>query len=282
MKTFSTAPEGETSVWIRCAVCGSDRTRLYWDCGTYRFQRCLGCGVLYQNPQPVPQDILRRYAEEYYRYELENEENFFRLMMLGLQDVAFDRFESSLPAERRFLDIGCATGRLLEEMRARGWNTFGVEVCEPSVRHARERRGLEVHLGTLETAPYPEGSFDAVHFSHVIEHVNDPYAFLARVRDLLKPGGNAFIVTPRYTGLQAQLFRTRWRSAIADHLYLFSKSTLVRLCHKVGLEPVAYRTWGGLGVGTAPTWLKRLVDPLAKAWGFGDVMMIRARRPREA
>ncbi len=278
MKTFSTAPEGETLLPIRCAVCGSNRYRLYWDCGTYQFQKCLDCGVLYQNPQPIPKDILSRYAEEYYQYELANEENFFGLMMLGLRDVGFEEFEASLPRTKRFLDIGCATGRLLQEMRQRGWETQGVEVCEPSARHAREKRGLDVFLGNLESSPFSENSFDAIHFSHVIEHVNDPFAFLSKVARLLKPEGQAFIVTPRYTGLQARLFKTRWRSAIADHLYLFSRKTLVRLCRRAGLIPLRFQTWGGLGVGTAPKWVKTFVDPLAKKLGFGDVMMIRARR----
>lgn len=278
MKTFSTAPEGETLVPIRCAVCGSTRTRLKWDCGTYRFQRCLGCGVLYQNPQPIVNDVLQRYDEDYYRYELENEENFFRLMLLGLEDVGFPEFEAHRPKPRRFLDIGCATGRLLEEMRARGWECFGVEVCGPSVRHAREVRGLDVFQGTLERAPYEPQSFDVIHSSHVIEHVNDPRLFLERIRTLLKPDGEVFLVTPCFTGLQARLMGPHWRSAIADHLYLFSRRTLARLLESVGLKPLRWKTWGGLAAGLAPSWIKRPLDRLAKAWSLGDVMMVRSRR----
>lgn len=282
MKTFSTAPEGETLIPIRCAVCGSDQYRLYWDCGTYQFQKCRGCGVLYQNPQPIPKDILSRYAQEYYLYELQNEENFFNLMMLGLKDVGFEEYEARLPQPRSFLDIGCATGRLLQEMRQRGWETRGVEVCEPSAQHAREKRGLDVFLGSLETAPFPENSFNVIHFSHVIEHINDPFAFLEKAARLLKPGGQMFVVTPRYTGLQARLFKTRWRSAIADHLYLFSRKTLVQLMEKAGLKPLRFQTWGGLGVGTAPQWVKAIIDPLSKKLGLGDVMMIRAIREERA
>jgi len=278
MKTFSTAPQNETLKPITCSICGSNKTKTYWDCGTYVFKKCLGCGVLYQNPQPIPQDIINRYDQDYYQYELQNEENFFKLMMLGLHDVGFVQFEASLARPRFFLDIGCATGRLLEEMRDRGWETRGVEVCEPSARHAREKRNLEVHLGTLETAPFLPKSFDAIHFSHVIEHINDPLVFLQHVHRLLKPGGQVFIVTPCYTGFQAQLFKRNWRSAIADHLYLFSKKTLTQILLKTGLKPLQYQTWGGLSVGMAPRWLKAIVDPLAKRFGFGDVIMVRAVR----
>jgi hypothetical protein len=37
-------------------------------------------------------------------------------------------------------------------------------------------------------------------------------------------------------------------------------------------------TWGGLAAGTAPLAIKRLADRAAKKWGFGDVMMLSARR----
>jgi len=279
VKTFSTAPAGESHKNISCALCGSSSFKLHWDCDSYQFQTCAGCGIRYQNPQPIPKDIIKRYDQEYYKYELENEENFFRLMMLGLGDTGFFPLEAGLQKEKSFLDIGCATGRLLEEMRSRGWSSQGVEVCGPSARHAGEIRGLDVHNGTLDTAPFPPGKFDVIHFSHVIEHINDPVVFLKQVFNLLKPGGTVFIVTPCFTGIQARLFGTKWRSAIADHLYLFSKKQLERILVLTGFQPLKWKTWGGLGVGTAPSWIKRIIDPFAKLTGLGDVIMVRAQRP---
>ena len=95
---------------------------------------------------------------------------------------------------------------------------------------------------------------------------------------MLVPGGFAVITTPNVDGFQARLFGKAWRSAIADHLVLFSKKTLKRLVLESGFEILQTVTWGGLAVGTAPTLIKRPVDRLAKKFGFGDVVMVLAAK----
>jgi len=238
--------------------------------------RCSGCRLVFQNPQPVFDDLRRRYAERYFRYELENEHNFFGLMKLGLSDIRFDRLSAGIPRPRRFLDVGCATGMLLAHLRNRGWEVEGVEVCPQSAEHGVRERGLRIHVGTLEEASLPPDAFAVVHFSHLIEHVPDPRAFLCEVRRILAPDGHLIVTTPNVDGFQARLFGQRWRSAIADHLVLFSKRTLRETLARSGFRVVKVRTWGGLAKGAAPGWIKRPVDALAKPLGFGDVVLMLA------
>ena len=90
---------------------------------------------------------------------------------------------------------------------------------------------------------------------------------------MLKPGGFAVITTPNVDGFQARLFRAGWRSAIADHLVLFSRRTLGKLLLDAGFTVLDSVTWGGLAVGTAPALIKKPVDRLAKKLGFGDVVL---------
>ena len=89
----------------------------------------------------------------------------------------------------------------------------------------------------------------------------------------MKPGGFAVITTPNVDGFQARLFGTGWRSAIADHLVLFSRRTLGRVLRDSGFSIIKTVTWGGLAVGTAPLLIKKPVDRLAKRLGFGDVVL---------
>jgi len=49
------------------------------------------------------------------------------------------------------------------------------------------QRGLEVHCGTVFDAPFAGAQFDLILLQHVIEHVLDPIAVLARVGELLAP-----------------------------------------------------------------------------------------------
>jgi len=273
MKTFSVGPLAERFEQVVCNQCGSAERRLALRCEGFSFWRCRGCGLVYQNPQPVFEDLRRRYGEGYFDYELDNDTNFFRLMRLGLRDVGFYDLPRSRFAGRRFLDIGCATGMLVEHMRGLGWEASGVEICEASARYGVERRGVDISLGTLEELRFDEASFSVVHFSHVIEHVPDPKAMLHEVRRIVAPDGMVLITTPNVNGFQARLFGSRWRSAIADHLTLFTKRTLGRLLAETGFRVLRVVPWGGLAVGTAPPLLKRPADRLAKRLGFGDVML---------
>jgi len=279
MKTFSKSPtESESTRAVVCAVCGSASSELHWQCGAYAFVRCSVCRHIYQNPQPNPQSLLDRYDSEYSDYEVENSQNFLDLMLRGLADVSFFRRMEERGVERSLLDVGCATGALLEHARGRGYEVQGVEVCVPAAEHGIRNRKVPIAIGTLESASLPQRCYGAIHSSHVIEHVPDPRAFLEAARSRLHPDGLLVIVTPNTSGLQSRLFGSRWRSAIADHVNLFNARNLSRLLSETGFRVLATQTWGGLGIGTAPVWVKRPVDRAAKRFGFGDVMLFLSER----
>lgn len=274
VKTFSIVPRAdERKERVCCALCGSDDSAVHWECDGFGFVRCRRCGHIYQNPRPVFDDLKTRYQDEYFHYELVNDKPFFELMRKGLDDIRFDLIEASTSPPRRALDIGCATGMLVRYLVDRGWRAEGVEICAPAARFGRDMRGVTIHVGTLDSQRFSDDSFDFVHFSHVIEHVPDPRGFLEEVVRITKPGGYVVIVTPNTASLQARLFGRRWRSAIADHLNLFSGRTIRRLMEESGLSVCMTRTWGGIAAGIAPAIVKRPIDWLAKLLGFGDVVL---------
>ena len=281
---------------VPCNICGGELFKPSLSCEGFSYVRCRICGLVQINPQPTEGEIKKRYGpahgEDYLAYELANEEAFLKLQLLALRDVNFDGLEEELlsrekglinaadaPGTRpKVLDIGCAVGSLLVRLRERGWETTGVEISHPQAEYAREKRDLDVRSLPLGENNFPAASFDLVLASHLIEHLNDPAALVREVRRILAPGGRFFVTTPNISGFQSRLFRGRWRSAIFDHLYLFSRKTLSRLLRENDFVIEKCASWGGLAAGTAPAPLKRLFDRAAKALGFGDVMIIRARR----
>jgi SAM-dependent methyltransferase len=176
------------------------------------------------------------------------------------------------------LDIGCATGALLEWLRDRGWDCLGVELCGPAADYARKVRNLNIITGTIESAKLSDNSVTVALASHVIEHVNNPKTFVSEIYRCLKVGGYFYITTPNIDGFQARLFGSRWRSAIFDHLYLFSKKTLRALLEDAGFIVEKTVSWGGLARGTAPGPIKNMADRLAKQFNWGDVVLMRCRK----
>ena len=283
VKTWSTPVTAQESRAVPCALCGGLSFKPALECGGFFYVRCKGCGLVQMNPQPLPEEVRRRYGGEYLEYELANEGPFLELQLLALKDAGFWDLEGELKSRRgpglpRVLDIGCAAGVLLAELRGRGWDCAGVEICRAEAEYARRERRLDVRSLGLEKNRFPASRFDAVLASHLIEHLHSPAAFVSEVHRILAPGGFFFVTTPNIDGFQARLFRGRWRSAIFDHLYLFSARTLSRLLRQKGFIIERIVTWGGLAAGTAPAPVKRLFDRLAKKRGFGDVMILRARK----
>ena len=273
MKTFSIGGRAERLVRLNCSLCGCNKTKLYLNCETFKYVKCRSCGLVFQDPQPIFEDLKERYKNDYFNYELENDRNFFNLMKLGLKDIKF--FDKPLSGfiNKRFLDIGCATGLLVKYMQDKGWESSGIEICRESAEYGIKNRGVRIIIKTLEDAHFDDEHFSVIHFSHVIEHIPSPYSFLKEVYRILAPGGKAIITTPNVKGFQAKVFGTEWRSAIADHLTLFSKKTLRVMLKKAGFKIEKIVTWGGLAKGTVPGFIKKPVDKLAKSFGFGDVVL---------
>lgn len=238
------------------------------------------------NPQPVKDEVIARYSrtfgKEYLSYELENETAFLNLQNLALHDAGFGSLEKALFSRGgqdvpSVLDIGCATGALLSSLRGRGWRVTGVEIS-PCADYAQNEKNLDVRILPLEENNFSSDSFDVILASHLVEHLNDPFSLLTEAGRILKKDGRIFITTPNISGFQARLYGNRWRSAIFDHLYLFSKRTLINLLHKAGFTTEKISTWGGLAAEFAQIWIKKPVDFFVKHLGLGDVMIVRAKK----
>ena len=286
-KTWSTAVRPEKKQLIPCVICGSLKFKPSLSCEGFGYVRCASCGLVQINPQPVKEETESRYndGQDYLAYEIANEENYLNLQLLALDDVGFSGLERDLflntSSGPRILDIGCATGSLLSRLRDRGWKTTGVEISGPQAEYARRERKLDIRSFRLEENHFPAASYNVVHASHLIEHLNDPAAMLREAHRILAPGGRLFVTTPNIAGFQARLFGKKWRSAIFDHLYLFSVRTLSGLLEKTGFVREKTATWGGLAAGTAPVPVKRCFDKAAKRFGFGDVMILRSVKKNE-
>jgi 2-polyprenyl-3-methyl-5-hydroxy-6-metoxy-1,4-benzoquinol methylase len=202
---------------------------------------------------------------------------------MALKDVGFfdgpeDYFGVRVPPT--ILDIGCATGALLASLRERGWHVTGVDISLPQAEYARREWDLDIRTQPLEENHFPSASFQAVLASHLIEHLNDPVSLIREVYRILLPGGCFYVTTPNIAGFQARLLGKHWRSAIFDHLYLFSTKTLTSMLRRNGFTVGKIVTWGGLAAGLAPPRIKAWADRVAKKLNIGDVMIVRAEKSK--
>ena len=126
-------------------------------------------------------------------------------------------FLARLPERPRaaILEIGCGFGHTGATALAEGkCATYaGVELF-PEAAEAARTHLTEVIAGDVETVelPWRPAQFDAVLMSEVLEHLADPWAVLARVVRLLKPGALVMASSPNvaHSRIVAELIRGRW------------------------------------------------------------------------
>ncbi len=157
---------------------------------------------------------------------------------------------------RRVLEVGCGAGQLGRLLRSRGHTVAGVELIP---NQAELARGHLNHVVTADVEtddlPFAAGSFDAIIFADVLEHLIDPWRVLRESTDLLSPGGRVIASIPNVQNLDVlwRLLRGRWdyrERGILDrgHLRFFTLHGIHDLFRQAGLtvDHVTFRyrrTW---------------------------------------
>jgi 2-polyprenyl-6-hydroxyphenyl methylase/3-demethylubiquinone-9 3-methyltransferase len=109
------------------------------------------------------------------------------------QRVLFDVLKID-PRGKQALEVGSGGGYICEEIARLGFETSGIDPSGPSVKVAAEhaeRNGLKIHydVGTGESLPYGDGSYDVVFCCDVLEHVRDLPRVISEVARVLRRGG---------------------------------------------------------------------------------------------
>lgn len=97
----------------------------------------------------------------------------------------------------RVLDVGCGVGQVVRRLAEAGFAAYGVEVSEPNVARARAA-GLNCTVYDGRHLPFPDRHFAATGALNVLEHVEEPEAFLAELVRVVAPGGRVVVSSPNF------------------------------------------------------------------------------------
>lgn len=187
---------------------------------------CTGCGVITNDPIPTDEELAAFYRSDYrtdYKGAAEP-----RLRQVWRN---FGRLETHIAANRdiyggrvKCLDLGSGSGEFMYLARALGLDCIGIEPNIGYAAYSRDKLGLDVRMQTLEETDFPEGSFNLIRLSHVLEHMREPVRSLKVLRRWLKPDGVAYIEVPN---IEAEAER-KMRGSLFHygHVFNFNPFTL--------------------------------------------------------
>jgi len=156
-------------------------------------------------------------------------------------------------ARGTLVDAGCGAGDLWRAAAARGFTRcIGID----AVRYPELPGDVAFHAANLDVAlPIPDATADATAAVEVIEHLENPRAFMRELVRVTKPGGWVVVTTPnQLSALSLLTLIAKGRfSAFQDGDYPAHRTALLeidlrRIAAESGLDrvEVEYTKWGRL------------------------------------
>lgn len=232
-----------------CPVCGSADRRVAFrqdfaaveqatPVTGYDVAVCERCGCAYADGIP-DQAAFDRYYAEMSKYEYaqrggaESDYDARRLALIA----GIVRPHVPSP-EARILDVGCASGRLLANLRGLGFTR--VEGLDPSPAcavAAKRLYDIDVRSMTLSEVARAGEHFDVIIMVGVLEHLRDLDEAFANLRGLLPPGGRLYVEVPDVTAF-ADWPNAPYQDFSTEHINFFSPMSLGNLMRRHGFALV--------------------------------------------
>lgn len=223
---------------ISCPICRRKDFRVFYKSAKRQVVGCKHDGLVFVNPQPTKSQVLSLYGSKYFKNFDPYLKN--RQAHLAYFNKKLDQIEKRI-SKGKVLDVGCATGFLLEEAKKRGWQELGVDVSSFAVNYCW-KQGLLVKKGTIAEIRFPNKSFNVVTSLQTIEHEIDPLEHLKEIYRILSPGGMAVLTTPDHNALTRKLMGKGWFGyRHKEHLFFFTRKTLGVLFKKAGFSKVEFK-----------------------------------------
>lgn len=227
---------------VSCNLCGGENTELLFSGKDWVFPtneefnivRCKKCGLVFLNPRPGKDEIVKYYPDEYYGKGKKKGNEPYPFLKPKRVNMTKKYIKSG-----KVLDIGSQRGGFLLELGEEGFEPYGVELSEYACEYAKTLGLKNVIHGDVEEIKLEDNFFNGVTLRHVLEHIYDPQKLLYKVNKSIKSNGLLVIEVPNFGSLPRRVFKEKWYALDAPrHLYQFTESTLSEMLRKAGFKVI--------------------------------------------
>ncbi len=130
--------------------------------------KCKKCGLIYTNPR-IDQSSLVKFYQSY-----DDDDDSSESLARSYTSKKIVNKILKYKNAGRVIEIGCATGILLNELKKAGFEVTGLELSIWACESGKKEYNLNIQNCDLNNAKFSDKIFDAVILNDTIEHISDP------------------------------------------------------------------------------------------------------------
>ncbi len=210
---------------------------------TVSVMRCIECGLIYNQPMPIPANIRDHYDMEITEY-WENPAILYSKNYFCNQFKMFEQLCGSPPKKNmKALDVGSGLGQTVVALTKAGFEAIGIEPSysfyESSILYSKLPREKFIN-NSFENIKLNDNEYDLITCANIIEHLYNPSVSLLKCVKALKPRGLLCICVPSSNWLKATIVNVYYKLIGSGyvtntspmhppfHLYEFTEKTFLQ------------------------------------------------------
>jgi 2-polyprenyl-3-methyl-5-hydroxy-6-metoxy-1,4-benzoquinol methylase len=145
--------------------------------------------------------------------------------------------EPELNTDSTVLEVGASAGQFVSHIKNRVAKVHAIELDSACCKFLNEIIGVECDAEFLENSRFANERYDVICSFQVMEHVEDPVAFLATLKRVARPGATIYIEVPNLRDPLLSVWDVpTYRKFFyhSAHLHYFTEKSLRQVAEKAG------------------------------------------------
>ena len=217
-----------------CPICKNSGEKLIKNSFLPEFYYCAACGGHF-----LVGENFASYPEEYFSETSEPSliakiaapilDFFYYLRVRKIRNLLKNQQNAKV------LDYGCGAGKLVENLIKQGIDATGLEPSE-GARQIAAGKNLPV-FNEIKTT---EGGYNLIMFWHSLEHTDNPFEVIEKVKEYLSQDGKLLIAAPNADSFESHIAKGKWFHYLYPfHRIQFTPRAFSVMLEKIGLKITA-------------------------------------------